>query len=298
MRGRETNSVPRTFGPAFLWRKHQRLTAFTLIELLVAMAVLALVLVLMLQVVDNIMRSTRVQNQQMDSAASARRAMDILEADLRAAVISRDAGILAATSASPADVETSPGLSFLTQRRGPGGPGGTGTHRFLAVAYATNDAGELRRAYQSVPHAETNLLQIFPPSPDSAETVADGILQWKVRAVTESGEKFDLAGGDGGPWATNTYNGLAVPGGYRALVAPGPDFSASLTNRTRALEVWIAATDKQSHALLSDHSGSDDFLSNLAAADPESWRGLVDASEIPLPVKTSTRILQKTIPLP
>lgn len=271
-----------------------RAPAFTLIEILVAMAVLALVLVLMLQVVENIMRSTRVQNQQMDSAGSARRALDILEADLRTAVISRDATILTASGGNTTDAVTNPQLSFLSHRRG---PEGAADHRFLYVAYATNNAGALRRAYQSVSHGETNLLQIFSPAVESVDAVAEGILQWKVRAVTESGEKWDVSE-TSGSWTTDQYNGFSIPAGFQALVAPGPDFATALTNRTRAIEVWVAAADPQSYELLATQPGGPAFLAELAAADPQNWRALIDNADIPSPVKSSARILQKTIPLP
>lgn len=280
---------------ALFFKKSRARSGFTLIELLVAMAVLALVLVLMLQVVDNIMRSTRVQNQQMDSVASARRALDILEADLRSAVISRDTTLLAAAGAGATDINSRPQIAFHSQRRGPEGGGG---HRFLYLAYATNDRGWLLRAYQSAPHSETNLLQILAPPPDAREEVAEGILQLRMRAVTESGDKVSFGQNASANWATNRYNGFGIPAGYQAIIAPGPDFATGLTNRTRAIEVWIAALDPQNYALVQQAASGTPLASELATAEPETWRERIDAANIPPSAKSSARILHKTISLP
>lgn len=269
---------------------------FTLIEILVAMAVLALVLVLMLQVVDSVVRSTRVQNQQMDSVEAARRALDIMEADLRVAVIARDSSLLAAQGSGPFAAATNPALAFLTTRRG---PSGAIQHRFLYVAYALSASGELQRGFQSVPMTEKNLLQVRSLSPDEVETVATGVLRWEVLAVSTSGQKRLTGNATAAPWATDDYNGFAVPAGYLALFAPWAVLSkVTPPERVRALEVWVAVVDPQSYGLLIEQTGWSALQSQLSTASPEQWRNLIDGSDLPGPFKSSARILQKTIALP
>lgn len=260
---------------------------FTLVEVLVAMAVLGLVLVLMLQMVESLMRSTRVQNQQMDSAASARHALDILEADLSHAVIARDSSLLASLSSNTT-------VSLLCRRRGPENASG---HRFLAVAYAANNKGQLLRAYESIPFGETNLLRALEPTDENSSPVAEGVLSWQVRAVTD-GNKAHIASPASTHWATNRYNGLEVPAGYQAIVAAGPAFASGLTNRTRALEVWVAALDPQGFSVLVEAGALTNLQSSLRSTEPEAWRGMIDSMDLPPQVKSAARVLQKTIPLP
>ncbi len=261
--------------------------AFTLTELLVATAVLALILVLMLQVVDHIMQSTRLQNRQMDAVASARRALDVLEADLRTVVISPDTSLLAGLGS-----ETR--ISFLSRRRG---PENASDHRFLALAYATNSRGQIVRSYESIPHGATNFFKIPVPSDSNSSQVADGVLAWQIRAVTDHGKPV-ISSAAVNNWASNEYNTLAVPPGYQALIASGPAFASRSTNRTHAVEVWIAATDPTSYQRLADLNSLTNIQVAILAAAPEDWQKTIDAMEIPAGAKSAVRVLQKTIPLP
>lgn len=255
--------------------------AFTILELLVSMAVLAIILVMLVQVVNGLLQSTRTQSQQMDSVASARRAIDVMAADLQNAVVGESSAILAPTSAG------SNLLALLTSRRG---SNGSASHRFLAVSYSTSADSQLIRSYKSVDFAQTNLLAAATNTVAPFEPLARGILAVQVRAITET-TNFPVTAAAAANWATNTYNGIPAPTGFQAIITRSPAFAYSLTNRTRALEIWVAAVDDQNRQLLPSSY-------RPANADPTTWRSEIDSSAIPAQAKSGIRVLNKTIPLP
>ena len=263
-----------------------KFAAFTILELLVSMAVLAIILVMMVQVVNGLLHSTRTQSQQMDSVASARRAIDVMAADLQNAVVGENAAILAPTSAG------SNLFALLTSRRG---SNGSTSHRFLAVSYSTNASSQLTRSYASVDFAQTNLLAAATNTAAPVEPLARGILAIQVRAITDT-SNFPVTASASSNWATTNYNGTPSPGGFQAIITHSPAFASSLTNRTRAFEVWIAAVDDQNYSLLKN-------LSKLTVVqgvltNTTTWRSDIDSSAVPAQVKSGIRILNKTIPLP
>lgn len=271
--------------------------AFTLLELLVAMAVLGMVMAVLLQLSDSLLNSIAVQTRQMDSVASARRALDVMAADVQSAVIDNHSSVLV-PSAPAGDL-----LALLTGRRG---SNGSTDHRFLAVRYSTNGDGGLVRSYGSVGYGVQNLWQdtinATVPAASSASSLyplASGILGIEIRALGDGSNSYAF-GSDAAAanWATNNYNGRPTPAGYLALVARGPSFGAGLTNRTRAIEVWIAAVNDQNYEFLR----SIDKLSAARAAMgswPPGWRAGIDNSpDLPPRAKSAIRILTKTIPLP
>lgn len=253
-------------------------TGFTLIELLTAVAVLALVLVMMLQVVNGVLQSTQLQNRQMDTVSSVRRALDALAADLRLCAISDSSTVLVGDNGE---------IVLLARRRG---PEGATDHRLLAVKYATNGGGDILRSYGSLPYTNTSPLEAAVVHANTVSTNASGILQMQVRVITES-TNYPASASASENWATNSYNRLPVPTGYKALIAAGPRFATDLTNRARAIEIWVAATDPQSAEILGTNSISWD-------PDPANWRDNIDEANIPPRVKSAARVLNKTIPLP
>ena len=245
-----------------------------------------MIMVMLQQVVSGILQSTRMQTRQMQSVEYARRALDAMDADLRKAVVGDNAAVLVAAS--------EPKLAFLTQRRGTNGATG---HRFLAVTYATNAAQQLVRGYASVDFGKTDLLAACTNAAASS-VVADGIIGFKINVVTCPGAEKASTATPSPNWATNNYNGAAVPAGFNALVTPSPAFASGLTNRARTLRVWIAAVDDQNLDLLSNTSLLNTALAAIAGeADPAKWRAAIDASSIPPQTKSGIRILTKTIPL-
>lgn len=264
---------------------------FTLIEVLTASAILAMVLVIMLQVINGIMRASLIQSQQMDSIASARRAMDVIAMDIERGVVGNNAAILA-PSGSSTNL-----LALLCSR---GAPGAATAHRFLAVTYSTNNSNQIFRSYGSVTFNATasNLLVLAANATTTPlEPLAKGILRVSIKALADGANSYEISTNASANWATNSYNGFTPPSGYKAIITTTPPFSSSLTNRTSALEVWICSVDEQNLRILNDMSK----LSVAQAAlgtDPSLWRDQIDAASIPAQTKTAIQILKKTIPTP
>jgi hypothetical protein len=261
------------------------------------MAVMALVLAMALQLTNGLLESLRVQNQQMDSVASARRALDVIAADLENAKIDNHSSLLVPTSVG------SNLFALITKRRG---TNGATDHRFLAVCYTTNADGGLVRSYGSIGFSGQDLFQqtldVTDPNASSAPSLhplASGILGIDVRALGDGSNAYPFGLSAAlANWATNNYNGQPTPAGYLALVTRGPSFAHGLTNRTRAVEIWIAAANDQNYELLKS-------TGQLAAAQaalgswPPDWRDDIDKSpDIPPSAKSAIRVLTKTIPLP
>jgi len=265
---------------------------FTILEVLVASAILAMILVIMLQVINGIMRATLIQNQQMDSVASARRALDVMATDIEQGVVGNNAAILA-----PAAAGSATNLALLTSR---GGPLGSSSHRFLAVAYSTNESNQIFRSYGSVTYNATaaDLLDSAANATTTpTEPLAKGILRLSIRALADGANVYEISDSASANWATNSYNGLKPPSGFKAILTTTPSFASGLTNRTRALEVWIAAVDEQNLSIL--HKTSKLTVAQAAlGTDPAVWRDQVDVADIPPQTKAAIRILKKTISTP
>jgi prepilin-type N-terminal cleavage/methylation domain-containing protein len=254
--------------------------AFSLIELLTAMAVLALILVLLVQVVNGILQSTQAQSQQMDSVAEARRMLDVIETDLSQAVITENAAILLRS------VGDSRELAFLADRRGP-----TAGHRLLAVRYDQANDTQFRRSYGSVGFTQADLLAAAV-APVTSSVLANGILAFDIRFLGEAGQ-YGFADASSAAWTTASYNGFATPGGWRALITDSPSFARELPERIHSLQIWVAAVDNQNLGLINPAT-----IRTIFGADPSAWRENVDQSEsLPARVKSAIRILSKTIPL-
>jgi prepilin-type N-terminal cleavage/methylation domain-containing protein len=254
---------------------------FSLIELLTAMAVLALILVMLMQVVNGILQSTQTQSQQIESVETARRMLDIIETDLSLAVVGENAAVLVKSDAD------SHGLALLSDRRGPVDP-----HRFLAVRYDLDDATQLSRSYGSVGFTDTDLLGSTVNTPNTS-ILSDGILAFQIRVNTGNGS-YSATDTASVNWATNNYNGGSTPTGWKALITESPAFASGLSNRAKAIQIWVAAVDSQNLSLIDTNS-----IGAIFGPDPTSWRAAVDsAADLPPRVKAGIRILNKTVPLP
>jgi hypothetical protein len=252
--------------------------------------VMAIVLMMILQITNGILGATLAQRQQMDSVAAARRALDVLSVDLEHAVAGNTAAILAPDAASTNL------LCLLTTR---GGPVGTAGHRFLAVRYSTNSAGQLFRSYGSANYTSANLLQAAATAATNSPSgpLASGILQIRLLALGDGANSYPLGQPPAPHWSTNSYNGLTPPSGYKALIGTQAAFAAGLTNRTRALEAWVAAVDSQNLGILAT-LGKTETVRSALLGDPTAWREQVDNADIPPTCKSGIRILKKTIPIP
>ena len=261
---------------------------FTLIEVLVAAAVLGLVMALVLQIVNGVLQSTDGQNHQMASLTAGRRALDAMTADLQKAVVGENAAIL---------VPSGPGTNLfavITQRRAPANQ----PARFLAVRYFTNSRNEIYRAYGPVAFGATDLLGAATTAGTTNVPLATGILAVAVRAQADGTNSYAVTDPPSANWSTNTYNAFAAPGDYKALLTTGPGFGAGLSNRTRALEIWMVAADGQTLALLTNLAKLGAVSSALNPAKPADWRAAIDAADIPPHAKSAIRVLSKTIPVP
>jgi prepilin-type N-terminal cleavage/methylation domain-containing protein len=287
---------------------------FTLVELLTATAILSLLLMLMFQIVSEILQSTKVQNQQMESVTAARRALDVMSTDLQNAVVGENISILV-----PAQSGVGALLGMVCNRRGPNAPT---LGRYLGVCYGFDSSiGVITRSYTPIPYGDPDLftqlgslmsLTTPPPVPGGSTTIASNILSVQVLAeITSSSAQpsptpVKLPAMASPNWASNsTYNSFTVPPTYNAIVSPAREFAMGppvLDNTTSAFEIWIASIDQHNYDLL-QRTGSlttlQAALSQVAAQQgPSSWRATVDAASIPSVVKSGIRILNKTIFLP
>lgn len=283
----------RTVGNLHLNISTREVAAFTLVELLTATAIMALILVLLLQILNGILDSTRVQNQQMEAVGSARRALDVIASDLRNAVISENSSILIPTTGS------SNSFALLAARRGSNGATG---HRYLAVLYSTNSSSQIIRSYGSSTFSGTNPLAdaVSAATNTPVEPLARGILAFQARILADGTNAYPMTNTPSGNWATTNYNGITPPTGWNALITRSPSFGGGLTNRARAMDVWIVSIDDQIGRLLTNNASWVTSVRTAlsGATDVTGWRSAIDAAAIPGRIKSALRVLNKTIPLP
>lgn len=274
-------------------------SGFTLLELLVASAVLALLLILLLQVASHTMRASRVTTQQLDATQAARRVIDTLAADISSSV-SEGAAVLY----QPQGASLS--LAFLTSARGPATA--AQPPRYLAVAYRLNDA-KMMRLYEGVEWTTKNLLAAAESAATSGTptVLSPGILQFAVLAVLEDGKTVvNLQNNTASPslseppvWrasGSQLFLGQSVPTGWSALVSFNYPASPR-TPRVQALLVAIAAIDEQSLALL--NSTERNMFRSPTTSDPvKEWETILTGSTLPGPARSAIRFHSKVIPLP
>ncbi len=240
--------------------------AFTIIELLVAMAVLAVILVLMVQISNGVLGATKMQRRQMDSVATARRALDVIRTDIERAVVNGGSTVLVPDGVGGA------GLAAVTSRRG---AALETDHRFLAVRYSLAN-GNLTRAYGSVGFGATDLIAAAADVPGTPRPLAPGVLAMHVGCSPTA--------------VTNSYNGIAVPSGFLAVRTPSsPELPADVA---RSLDIWLLALDEESLPLLGQFALPD------LGCDPALWREKVDNSNLPSQLKSGLRVLTTTVTLP
>jgi len=245
------------------------------------MAVLALILVLLLQVVNGILQSTQTQTRQMDSVAAARRVLDVMETDFSKAVLGNNAAILVRLDPD------APSLAFLSERRGP-----AADHRALAVRYELEDPARFVRAYGSVDFETVNLLDAAVNDATIRPALADGILAFQIRFLDNSGVEID-SGSLAAPLVEDSLNGFVAPSGWKALRTHGNAAPTEAEEHVSSLQIWIAAVDEQNLGIVDPEQ-----VRGIFGGDPTSWRTSVDSStELPARVKSGIRILTKTIPL-
>ncbi len=276
----------------------QRPAAFTVIEVLVASAVLALLLVLLLQMANYTLQASRVTTQKLNATQAARRVIDTLSSDLAGAV-SNGATVLYQPDGG------SVSLSLVTAGRGPANA--ALPTRFLAVNYRL--AGyQIIRSYEAVGWNVTDWLTAAAAAGTSTNRslLAPGILQFAVLALLEDGTTaVVLASGTSIPpsaltsWrvpAGGMFEGQVVPADWSALVRVKPP-STLIQPRVRALLAAIAAVDEQNFQLLSE-SQRDLFAQPLTADPVKEWETVLNGASLPGSARTAIRFYSKILPLP
>ena len=270
-----------------------RRAAFTLIEVMVAVAVLALILVLLVQILNGITGSTRIQSQRMDSAAAARKVLDVMAADFVSLASGPAAGVMLAMD------ENSPEfLSLVTQRRSPDNvPSG----RYLGVVYALEPSFRMVRRYAPISHPQSNFLQAATMAAgESPFPLAEGILGVRLIANTQQGPvEIDpaLTGGVAPAWLLEEVGGLSVPSGWRAVVGSSHSPSGEPEPHIHSLQIWIASADPRVLQILTEAQSSA-VSGVIDGQSPSAWRNAIDALDIPGPVKSSIQILNRTLTMP
>ncbi len=262
---------------------------FTILEVLVATAVLALMLVAVLQITGQTTMVARLAGSKMSAGQSVRSALDAVERDLRAAVITPRAALLVGTAGSS--------MAFLTCGRRPN----TAPARFLGVCYRWNSDGRLIRGYAAVNEAATNLLAAVEDASASLDqpVVAENILQVAFVAILDDGTRRLLVNPAPESWNASgsvLYGEWTVPAGWTALVPAMATLPGS-GPRVSALLVAMVGTDPKGSALLS--SAQQALFAPSTGGDPVSeWEAVAESSSLPAPVRSSLSIQSKMIPLP
>lgn len=270
-----------------------RRAAFTLIEVMVAVAVLALILVLLAQILNGITGPIRIQSQRMDSAAAARKVLDVMAADFASLASGPAAGVMLAMD------ETSPEfLSMVTQRRSPDIPP---SGRYLGVVYAMEPSFRMVRRYAPIYHTEANFLKAATMADkESPFPLAEGILGVRFIANTQQGPvEMDpaLTSGDVPDWLLEEVGGLSVPSGWRTVVGLSHSPSGKPVPRIYSLQIWIASADPKVLQILTE-AQSVAVSGVINGQSPSAWRNAIDALNIPGPVKSSIQILNRTYTIP
>lgn len=237
-----------------------RQAAFSLVELLVAMAILALILVLLLQISGSTLQATRISRQQLEAGQQTRIALDSLAADLGNVVLEHDLPLFIAQ-----DEEGNTRLAFLARGRGPN-VSGQAPSRFLAVSYELEDTTLVKRL-APVTWTNADLMDAVLDAVSAPDTVelADGVLRFEAVALLHDGSVVNLSAG--GNWKTTTIQGQTIPEPFAGLVLGGDS-----SQRVRSLIIGVAAIDKQNLRL----QGTAEIAQKLSSPQPgqtplEAW---------------------------
>lgn len=277
---------------------------FTLLEVLVAMAVLALLLALLFQIVEHTLRSTRAAGGQLETYSTARRTLDAMDADFLRSVTTGGAGVLIRPDSSG----QMNALAFLVHGRGPSASPEHAAPRFLAVSYWWDSAkgGTVRRGYAPVAANSTNLpaatVAAFEPTAHPAAALGDGILRSLILYELNDGTVTLSPPGGAMVAAGADFHGATIPFGW-SLLRPAEESGVAGAVRVVALLVVLGVLDENVLARL-DASALQSARQDLAApATPAQLRDVPGfweqqtASSFPAAAGSGFRAFQKRIPL-
>jgi len=259
------------------WRRQ----AFTLVELLVAMAVMALLLVLLLQISSSTLQATRASRQQLEASQLSRQALDGLAADLSNVVIENGLSIFVAQ-----DSLANTRLLFLTRSRPPNVSGGSPV-RLLAVCYELQGTTLIKRI-SPITWTESALPSAIFTAITSSDIIelAQGILRFEAVVVLQDGRVLDLS--QPGDWKQTSILGQTIPEPFRGLRLQG-----SADQRVRSLIVGVAAVDRQSLQFAETSDIGRELPAPRNGETPlEAWSRALDAGAIQAAPQSALRALR------
>lgn len=176
-------------------RKKQQRAGFSLLELLAAMVVMAMLLVLFGSLVGQVTTTWQSGKESADNYAKARLTLDLLERDLRSALLAKGLpGMLDSTG--------EPALTFYSSQPGPTSGGALSDRPLSLISYRTEDhpASPLECGLQrgsvgistSDPTPFSGLTAPFPAAtpvlPDSSyQLICPGVLRMDYRFISADG---------------------------------------------------------------------------------------------------------------
>lgn len=263
--------------------------AFSILELLVAVAVVALLALVVISIADNTARLTGSSQRRMSADAAARGAMDRLAADFSALFLRKDLPDLLEKR------EGNDRLLLNAQVAGYGGDRGLSRVTYLVSDYPA--AGVSDAAFDPLVllrGAEGTGWNTNTPAFGGTNTATGfdaGALEVAAPDVFRFEVAFLMADGS----ILSSPPGAEVAPGIRRLLAEN---DALPIRQVRAIIVGMAALDSKLRVLLPP-----DGMKKLAASFPDAvsgstdllsqWSGVLEGSDLPLPVLQGVRISQR-----
>lgn len=299
--------------------------AFSLIELLVAMAVMALVLVLALQVLSNTGAAIKTADNQRGAGTAARVALDRFASDFSTAMLTGGASAIASTNPSGSIIR----FICLSRARDDGTttiPRGavvgygvnpiTETLGGQSVTYDALERGDGRAAFSGT---GSSLAEIFaqlsqsPPTgviPDANwAPLGSGIVRFHISYVLDDGTivqtppTFEMVSPQTDA-RVGFLNGLSLGGFTAVAFAPqnAPSTGRPLAGRyVKSLLVAVAAVEPEALATASPAQRNEiqtKLGTPTGSQTPLSlWQNNLGELTFP-PLRQSIRIFQRTIPVP
>ena len=291
------------------FRAARQQKGFTLVEILVAVAVLALIIAMAVQILSFTLQVSLSSSHQLDASQRCRAVLDAIGADLTNLVVTNGSTVLVQDTGGTVQ------LAFLSSGRGPN----TATDfRLLTVGYQFVTTGPnqgINRTTSVVPWETANLLaqSANPTGTPATSVLAKSIVRFDAVALLDNGQIVLLTPPTPTPPATTvswittttTANGQAVPAGWSALVLaqalPDPN-----NPRVKALIIGVASLDDQTFNLpnvsgMTNQLTAPALLAGQAQTPVDAWNAAIDAGNLtsdPKPAVTSLRLDQRTYTLP
>jgi prepilin-type N-terminal cleavage/methylation domain-containing protein len=282
---------------------------FTLVELLVAMAVLAFIVAMAVQILSFTLQVSVSSSHQLDATQRCRAVLDAIGADLTNLMVPNGSTVLVQDTSGTVQ------LAFLSSSRGPNTAGTD--FRLLTVGYQLITTGTnqgINRTTSPVQWGTTDLLaQSVTTTGTTTSILAKSIVRFDAVALLDNGQTVLLTPPTPTPpattvsWVTTTTtaSGQTVPSGWSALVLaqalPDPN-----NPRVKALIIGVASLDDQTFNLpnvstMGSQLTPPTVSAGQAQTPVDAWNAAIDAGNLksfPKPAVTSLRLDQRTYTLP